>query len=145
MKYIYRHYFIRTRANLQCTSNNGGFAFTTRTDLFYFHTGSLSRYLSSEDELHTIVGKLEEVVASLRRYVVGSNMPEPEYSVPLVGPFGESVPDFPTPSSRQPPRLHGLPTLKHDPSLTHKQLYKIFEKALESYFSGFPTEKYTCK
>jgi hypothetical protein len=122
------------------------FAFSTRTDLYNFLAGSLSRYVSSEDELRLIVGKLEEVVASLRRYVVDSNMAEPQYSVPWVGPFRKSVPEFSTHSSRLPLRLHGLPTLKHDPSsLTHKRLYQIFDKALEPYFSGFPKEQYTCK
>ncbi|XP_048776501.2 uncharacterized protein LOC125680776 [Ostrea edulis] len=79
--------------------------------------GSLSKPISSEDELRVIVGQLERQVASLRQYVVDKNMPE--YSLSGAGPLLESTPEFPFSGT------------------------EMFGKLLRPYFSSFPDGPYT--
>ncbi|XP_048734452.2 uncharacterized protein LOC125650309 isoform X2 [Ostrea edulis] len=97
--------------------------------------GSLSNPVSTEGELRDIVGKLERLSASLRRYVVGGSRPENSMSdVPLSGYMSE----FPIPGTR-PLVPWGLDN-ELDPS---SPTYKMFGKLLKPYFSSFPRGLYT--
>ncbi|XP_048763855.1 uncharacterized protein LOC125671909 [Ostrea edulis] len=106
--------------------------------LFVVLHGSLSKPVSSEDELRDIVGKLERLAASLRQYVVDSS--RFEYSMSDVGPQSGSTPEFPIPGTRP----IGLWGFDKDPSSpTYKSLYKMSGKLLKPYFHSFPSGPYT--
>ncbi|XP_056013872.1 uncharacterized protein LOC125673767 [Ostrea edulis] len=84
--------------------------------LVVFHD-SLSKPIGSEDELREIVGQLEGLVSSLRRYVVYGG--KPEYSMNSIEPWSESTPESPIPGAR------------------------MLGKLLRPYFGSFPDGPYT--
>ncbi|XP_048747650.2 uncharacterized protein LOC125659899 [Ostrea edulis] len=103
--------------------------------------GSLSKPVSSEDEIRDIVGKLERLAASLRQYVVDGS--RPENSMSSIVPESGSTSEFPIPDTR-PLGLWGLDDKELDPSSpTYKWLYKMFGKLLKPYFSSFPSGPYS--
>jgi hypothetical protein len=128
--------------------------FITRT-VFHFHAGSLSRFVSSEDELRVYVEKLEKVVESLRQHVADSNVPE--YLMNGAEEVVESTLEFPIPISEIVPRSWGKPrqweerhpwglqNVEHHPSQTFEWLHNMFDRLLKECFSSFPNGPYTCK
>ncbi|XP_048777292.2 uncharacterized protein LOC125681307 [Ostrea edulis] len=102
--------------------------------------GSLSKPVSSEDELRVIVGKLERLAASLRQYVVDGS--RPGYSMRGIGQQSGSTPEFPTPGTR-PLGPWVLDNDELDPSSpTYKWFHKMFGKFLRPYFHSFPSGPY---
>ncbi|XP_048744067.2 uncharacterized protein LOC125657509 [Ostrea edulis] len=81
--------------------------------LFVVFQGSLSRSISSEDELRVIVGNLEKLVARLRQYVADSNMPG--YSMRENGPVSQYTPELPAHIQELPVHTPELPV--HTPEL----------------------------
>lgn len=100
----------------------------------YFRSGSLSKPIGSEDELHVAVGQLERLVARLKQYVVDTNLPE--YSMSGTGPWSVSTPEF----TRSLFHLRGLYD-KRDPFSSNE----IVKKLLKPYFGSFPNGPYKCK
>ncbi|XP_048778191.1 uncharacterized protein LOC125681943 [Ostrea edulis] len=99
--------------------------------------GSLSKPVSSEDELRDIVGELERLAASFRQYVVDGS--RSENSMSSIVPLSGSTPDFPIPGTR-PLGLLGFDNDELDPSSPpYKWLYKMFGKLLKPYFNSFPS------
>ncbi|XP_048763425.2 uncharacterized protein LOC125671640 [Ostrea edulis] len=102
--------------------------------------GSLSKPVSSEDELRVIVGKLERLAASLRQYVVDGS--RPEYSMRGIGPLSGSTPEFTIPGTR-PLGPWVLDNDELDPSSpTYNYLNKMIEKLLKPHFRSFPSGPY---
>ncbi|XP_048760787.2 uncharacterized protein LOC125669955 isoform X3 [Ostrea edulis] len=109
--------------------------------LFVVLHGSLSKPVSSEDELRDIVGELERLATSLRKYVVDGR--RPVNSMSGIGLLSGSTPEFPIPGTRL-LGPWGLDNDELDPSSpTYKYLHKMFGKLLKPYFRNFPNGPYS--
>jgi hypothetical protein len=84
-----------------------------------FYVGSLSKPVGSEDELHVIVGQLERLVTSLRRYVGYGDMLE--YPKSSIEPWRYSTPEFRVPGAN------------------------MLDNLMRPYFGNFPEGPHTCK